>query len=163
MTTAGHAAHHGTLVFERTFDAPVAAVFSALSDPVARARWSAPTDAAVLIYDEADFRVGGRDFFRRGAKSDPKHRGETRYLDIAPNRRIVSTEVIDEHDRRLAVAVNALELEPVGVGAKSTPTVQLAALDGPGVIEGSKAGYAGALDNPARELRSPSTSQGKAP
>ena len=86
--------HHGTIVFERIFAAPAPRVFAALSDPVARARWSAPSDTAVLIYDEADFRAGGRDIFRCGAKNDPRYRGETHYCDIVPNRRIVYTETV---------------------------------------------------------------------
>jgi uncharacterized protein YndB with AHSA1/START domain len=122
-------------------------------DPVARARWSPPSDTAILIYDEAEFRVGGSDVFRCGAKTDPRYRGETRYHDIVANRRIVWTEVIDELDKRLSVTVTTLELEPDGERAKFKLTVQLAALDGRAIIEGTKAGYTGALDNLTRELQ----------
>jgi uncharacterized protein YndB with AHSA1/START domain len=149
---AEHATHHATIVFERIFDASAERVFAALSDPVARARWSAPSDTAVLIYDEADFRVGGRDIFRCGAKNDPRYRGETHYRDIVPNRRIVSTETVDELDTRLSVALTTVELEADGERTKLKLTVQLAALDDPRMIDGTKAGYAGALDNLARFL-----------
>jgi uncharacterized protein YndB with AHSA1/START domain len=147
------AIHHATLLFERSFDVPVSAVFAAFSDPAARARWGAPSDTAALVYDEADFRIGGRDVFRCGAKSDLRYRGETRYVDIARDRRIVATEVIDELDRRLSAAVTTLEFEPEREGARLKLTVQLASLDGPGMIEGSRMGYAGALDNLDLELR----------
>jgi uncharacterized protein YndB with AHSA1/START domain len=48
--------HHGTLVFDRTYDAPSARVYAAFADPVARASWSAPSDTAIFVYDETDFR-----------------------------------------------------------------------------------------------------------
>jgi uncharacterized protein YndB with AHSA1/START domain len=144
---AEHAIHHATIVFERIFDAPAQRVFATLSDPVARARWSAPSDTAVIIYDEADFRVGGRDIFRCGAKNDPRYRGETHYCNIVPNRLIVSTETVDELDTRLSVALTTIELEPDGGRTKLKLTVQLAALNDPRMIDGTKAGYTGALDN----------------
>ena len=67
---------HATLVFERKIPAPPEKVFAALADPQARIAWGAPSDTAVLIYDESDFREGGRDCFRCGAKADPTPEGE---------------------------------------------------------------------------------------
>ncbi|HWD57954.1 MAG TPA: SRPBCC family protein [Stellaceae bacterium] len=144
--------HHATLVFDRTFEAPVERVFSALSDPVARAQWSAPSETAVLIYDQADFRIGGCDIFRCGTKSDPRYRGETRYCDIVPNRRIISIETIDELETLLSAALATLELTPDGERTRLKLTVQLAALGDKRMIDGTKLGYAGALDNLARFL-----------
>jgi uncharacterized protein YndB with AHSA1/START domain len=146
------ATHHATIVFERMFDAPAQRVFAALSDPVARARWGAPSDTVVMIYDEADFRVGGRDIFRCGAKNDPQYRGETHYRNIVPNRRIISTETVDELDTRLSVALTTIELEADGERTKLKLTVQLTALGDPRMIDGTKEGYTGALDNLARFL-----------
>ena len=82
---------HATITLERSYSAPVELVFSEFADPVARARWSAPSED-VLIYDEADFRIGGKDVFRCGPKDDPKVRGETRYLLIVPNARVVQAK-----------------------------------------------------------------------
>jgi uncharacterized protein YndB with AHSA1/START domain len=147
-----NSAHHGNLVFERTYDAPIARVYAAFADPVARATWSAPTDTALFVYDETDFRIGGRDVFRCGSKADPQYRGETRYHDIVPERRIVSTETVDQLDRRLSVAVVTLEFAPEDERTTLKLTVQLVSLDGPGMIEGMKMGYSGALDNVGRYL-----------
>jgi hypothetical protein len=83
-----------TLVFERKISAPTEAVFAAAADPVKRERWGTPSDTAVVIYDETDFREGGQDKFRCGSKSNPNIHGITNYLDIAINRRIVSSETI---------------------------------------------------------------------
>jgi uncharacterized protein YndB with AHSA1/START domain len=106
----------------------------------------------VLIYDEADFRVGGRDTFRCGAKSDPKFLGETRYHDIIPDRRIVSSATIDTNGKRLSVALTTMDLEPEGSSTKVKLAVQIVSLDSPDMIEGTKIGYTGSLDNLAREL-----------
>ena len=79
---------HATIVLERTYQAPLERVFSEFADPVARARWSPPSND-VLIYDQTDFRAGGRDLFRCGHKNDPKLCGETMYHLIVPNKRVV--------------------------------------------------------------------------
>ncbi len=140
--------HHVTLVFERICEAPVKTVFAAFANPKARSRWSAPSDTAVLIYDEADFRIGGRDVFRCGAKTDPRFRGETRYLDIVPNRRIISSETIETDGTRLSVSLVTVDLEPAAeTSTYVSLTVQLVSLDGPGMIRRSKTGYDAALDN----------------
>jgi len=54
---------HATLVFEREIPALPKAVFAAFVDPVARVQWGTSSEAAVLIYDDADFREGGQDHF----------------------------------------------------------------------------------------------------
>jgi uncharacterized protein YndB with AHSA1/START domain len=67
---------HATITLERSYRAPVERVFSEFADPVARGRWSPPSND-LLICDQTDFRAGGRDLFRCGTKTDPKFRGET--------------------------------------------------------------------------------------
>jgi uncharacterized protein YndB with AHSA1/START domain len=95
---------HATIALQHSYSASLERVFSEFADPVARALWSAPSHDA-LIYDEADFRVGGKDVFRCGPKGDPKFRGETRYLDIVPNARVGSSETVEVNGRRLAVDI----------------------------------------------------------
>jgi uncharacterized protein YndB with AHSA1/START domain len=51
---------------------------------------------------EEDFRVGGRDVARCGAKDDPRFRVESRYVDIVPGQRIITTETIHENTKLLA-------------------------------------------------------------
>lgn len=103
--------HHATITLERSYPAPLERLFSEFADPVSRARWSAPSEE-VLIYDEADFRIGGKDVFRCGPKGDPKFRGETCYLLIVPNVRVVSSETLDMDDQRIAVSLTTLDFEP---------------------------------------------------
>src|SRR5258707_284077 len=73
---------HGTVVVERMLDVPVSRVYAAIANAEERARWSAPSDTAVFVYDETNFSIGGRDLARCGAKEDPRYRVEARYVDI---------------------------------------------------------------------------------
>jgi uncharacterized protein YndB with AHSA1/START domain len=146
------ATDHGTVVVERTLDVPVARVYSALADAKQRAAWGAPSDTSAFIYDEADFRVGGRDVARCGAKEDPRYRVETRYVDIVPERRVVSTETIHEIDKLLAANITTLELVPDGRRTRLKVTVQVVSFVGPGMIRNTKDGHEGSLANMARYL-----------
>jgi len=137
---------HATITLERTYRAPLERVFSEFADPVARARWSAPSND-VLIYDQTEFRSGGRDLFGCGPKNDPKFRGETFYHLIVPNRRVVSSETLDVDGQRLAVSLNTLDFEPAGEGTNLKVTVQMVSFVGAGMIEGYESGNKGALEN----------------
>lgn len=59
-----------TIILERTCKAMPARVFEAWRDPVARERWSKPSDDTGLFYDQADVRVGGEHISRCGPKDD---------------------------------------------------------------------------------------------
>ena len=143
--------HHATITMERFFPAPIERVFSEFADPVARSRCSALSND-VLVYDEADFRQGGRDVFRCGPPNDLKFRGETTYHLIIPNKCVVSSETMDTDGRRLAVSLSTLDLEPTGAGVTLRLTVQIVSLVGSGMIEAFKSGNYGALENLARHL-----------
>jgi uncharacterized protein YndB with AHSA1/START domain len=144
-------ADHVTITLERYYPAPVERVFPEFADPVARSRWSAPSND-VLIYDEADFRQGGRDVFRCGPPADPKFRGETTYHVIVPNQRVVSSETVDADGKRLAVSLMTLDFESAGDGSTVTLTVQIVSLVGPGMFEGYESGYQSALEGLSSHL-----------
>jgi uncharacterized protein YndB with AHSA1/START domain len=84
---------------------------------------------------------------RCGAKDDPRYRALTYYLDIVPDRRIVSSEVVDEVGNPLGASIVTLELESDGTGTKIRLTVQVASFGGTAMIEGTRMGYAGSLEN----------------
>ena len=142
---------HATIKLEHSYAAPLERVFSEFADPAARARWSAPSNDA-LIYDEADFRVGGKDVFRCGPKGNPKFRGETRYLHIVPNARVVSSETVDMDGQPLAVALTTLDFEPTDDGTNLTVTLQIVSFAGPDMIHGYESGNKSALNNLAQHL-----------
>jgi uncharacterized protein YndB with AHSA1/START domain len=141
---------HTTLVFEREIAASPEAVFAAIGDPVARAQWGAPSDTAIVIYDEADFREGGQDRFRCGSKANPNIYGVTHYLDIVPNRRVVSSETIVVDGRRLCVSLTTLELASDGNGTRLKSTTQLASFIGEDMVKGHTTGTNAYLDSLGR-------------
>lgn len=142
---------HATITLERAYQAPVERVFSEFADPVVRAQWSPPSEDS-FVYDEADFRVGGKDVFRCGPRGDLKFRGETRYLLILPNVRVVFSETLDTNGQPLAASLTTLEFEPAEGGAKLKVTVQLASFVGPGMVAGYESGNRSALENLAHHL-----------
>jgi uncharacterized protein YndB with AHSA1/START domain len=141
---------HVTLMFEREIPAPVEKVFTAFADPVTRTEWGAPSDTAVVIYDETDFREGGQDRFRCGSKSNPNIHGTTRYLDIIANRRVVSSETIVVEGKRLCASLTTLELTPDGGKTKLKSTTQLSSFIGEDMVKGHEAGTNASLDNLVR-------------
>jgi uncharacterized protein YndB with AHSA1/START domain len=78
---------------------------------------------------------------------DPKFRGETRYLDIVPNARVVSSETVDADGQRLAVALTTLDLEPTEDGTNLTVTIQMVSFVEPDMIHSYESGNKSALKN----------------
>jgi uncharacterized protein YndB with AHSA1/START domain len=138
---------HATLIFERMVPATCNQVFTAYADVDQRRKWGAPSDNTALIYDQANFREGGEDAFRCGAKSNPNIHGATRYLDIVVNRRIVSTETISVDGRRLCASIQTLELDPDDDRTKLKSTIQLVSFVGQDMIKGHESGTNASLDN----------------
>src|SRR6202012_2233338 len=125
MTRNSRKVTHATVVFHRVCAAPVRRVFKAFADAKEREKWGTPSDNTAFIYDETDFRVGGRDVFRCGPKKNPQFRGTTLYLDIVANERIVSSETVEAGGSRLFVSLTTTIFEPKGKGTKLTVTVQV--------------------------------------
>ncbi len=143
--------HHATIKLQGFYAAPVERVFSEFADPAARAKWSAPQNDT-LVYDKADFREGGGDVFRCGPPNDLRFQGETAYQVIVPDKCVISTEILTEGGKRLAVALNTFSFEATGEGTLLKVTVQLISFVGPGMVEGYESGNKGALEGLARYL-----------
>jgi len=144
-----------TLLFERTVSASCEQVFNAYADLSQRTAWGAPSDKTAFIYDEADFREGGQDRFRCGPKPSPNIHGVTRYLEITPNRRIVSSETITVDGKCLCASLTTLEFAPDGDRTKLTHTTQLASFIGEDMVRGHTQGTNASLDNLVQYFCSP--------
>ena len=143
---------HGTIVVEQMINIPVSRAYSAFADPKERVRWGAPSDTAAFIYDAVDFRVGGMDLIRCGAKDDLRYRVEVRYINIVDERRVVWTETIRDPDKLLATNITTLEFMPHGQRTRLKVTVQVTSFVGVGMIQNTKAGQEGSLGSMARYL-----------
>ena len=141
---------HATLVFQREVPATVDRVFDALANGGLRSEWGAPSDTATLIYDTESFIVGGESRFRCGSKANPNIHGTTRYLQIIPGSRIVSSETIDLDGRRLCASLTTLELSPHGNVTKLKSTTHVASFIGSEMIRGTEVGNNSSLDNLVR-------------
>jgi uncharacterized protein YndB with AHSA1/START domain len=148
---------HDTLVFERVFTVPPARVYSAYADVDQRARWSAPSESAGVVYSSSDFRIGGEDRFRCGDKHDLRYVGVLRYEDLVDNERIVYCERIATDAVPLAVSLVTWELSANGVGTRLRVTAQVTSFVGADMIDGTRAGTNAALDNLAVALSPPAT------
>lgn len=144
--------HHSTMVLGHTFNAPVGRVFTAFSDPVERGRWCARGAVASVVFDELDFRIGGRDVFRFGQNSILQFQGQALYHDIVAERRIVSTETIDLRQTRLSVAVITVEFEPIGTCTKFRLTRQSVSFDGAEMLEDMNIIYETLIDRLTRHF-----------
>ncbi len=143
---------HETLVFERDLPCPLDQLWRAFESPEARARWGRPSPSAIIIYEAADFRIGGRDLLRCGSIEDPRFDVEAIYLDIRPNQRIIYAERVSEGDALLSGALHTVEMEAAPTGSKLRLTVQIAALDGADMVQGVSHGMTAALQNLTDEL-----------
>jgi len=145
--------NHETLVFERRYEAAAERVFQAFANPEARMRWGAPSPNAGLVYDAADFRVGGVDIGRCGPRINMIYAIEVRYLDIVPAERIIWTEAVSEGGNPLSFSMITTLFQPDGSHTLLSITDQIVAFGGPRMIAGSREGFSAALDNLHAELR----------
>ena len=95
---------HDTVVLERSFPVRPATVFAAFADPGQRALWSFPGEQWELETFEQDFRVGGREESRFGPRGAATLHDVGTFLDIVPDRRIVT----DDHQQTSIAGVGEL-------------------------------------------------------
>ncbi|HRP11267.1 MAG TPA: SRPBCC domain-containing protein, partial [Terricaulis sp.] len=137
---------HATIVMERTYNAAPARVFAAWADVEARKRWSAPADNIQIVYEESDFREGGRDVSRCIEPGNADHVAIVHYLDIRSNQRIVFAESVAHGNANVSSALISVELTPAGAATRLNLTMQIAAYDGSKMEDGYQFGWSAALD-----------------
>lgn len=142
---------HDTLVLERDYAASPERVFAAWADPEARKRWSVP-DGTGLEFIHTDFRTGGTDVFRCGAIGNLEWHGDAQYMEIVPDRRVISAERMSLHGVRASVNLLTAEFKPKEAGTHLLVTIQIAALDGSDMLEGFRDGWREILGKLAHEV-----------
>lgn len=144
--------NHATIVIERSYEASPTRLFAAFTDPAARMRWGVPSSNVELVYDEADFRIGGVDVSRCGPRGNLIYHVEARYHDIMPGQRIVYSEVVRQGEFPLSFALITVDFEATAGGSRLVLTDQVTAYGGASMIDGHRAGHEGALDGLRMEL-----------
>lgn len=164
--TACYPTAHGTFVVERRYDASPARVFNAWADPVAFRRWYVDGDArddgvkAHVLEWSHDFRVGGSagGRFRFGDESNPVVFNDTSYLDLVPDRRIITSYVMGfdraEGRERFSACLATIDLFADGEGTRLVYTEQGAFFgeDGAAHIPMRERGCADMLEFLGRDL-----------
>ena len=143
---------HATLVMARTYNAPPQRVFAAWADVEARKRWSAPAENIAIVYEEADFREGGRDVSRCIEPNNEDYIATVYYLDIRNAERLVFAEDVKHGAKRVSTALISITFIPHGAQTQLHLTLQIASFDGSNMEQGYQFGWSAALDNLAKEF-----------
>lgn len=141
-----HSVTHSNFTIERDYPVSPARVFAAWATAEALLRWAAPGDDWVQTIERFEFRVGGGETSRFGPKGGAPYVNETRYEDIVPNARIVSSGAMTHEGVRLFAGILTLTFEAAGQGCRCTLTEQGVFLDGHDVAGNHEGGWNVMLD-----------------
>ncbi|MGC4092665.1 MAG: SRPBCC family protein [Polyangiaceae bacterium] len=125
---------HGSFTIERNYAAPPAKVFDTFADAATKRRWAVEGPGVEVVEHSLDFRVGGREKSRvrfmaqfEGAPPEGTAMGnDSTYLDIVPNQRIVSANVMVMGDQRMSASLITVQLFAAGKGTRLVLTEQTA-------------------------------------
>ena len=126
---------HSTFVLERSFQKPVERVFAAFADEGKKRRWFGEGAAHDVEEFAMDFKVGGGERFRYRFKEGSLFPGVVltntgSYLEIVPNRRVVTASTMDFGGRRISASLVTIELVSTEKGTDLICTHQGAFLRG---------------------------------
>jgi uncharacterized protein YndB with AHSA1/START domain len=127
MRSVVHASFH----LERTYDAPVARVWRALTDEGAKTQWFAGTPGRwKLLERHMDVRVGGTERLKGRWEGGVVSTFDATYHDVIVNERLVYSYVMHLDDKKISVSLATMELQADGSRTRLMVTEQGAFLDG---------------------------------
>jgi uncharacterized protein YndB with AHSA1/START domain len=121
---------HATFCIERTYPAPCAKVFAALTDPKAKAKWFTGGPGYTLLARSMDAGPGGREHVQGRWDSGMVSTFDALYHDVIPDLRVVYAYEMHINERKISVSLATFELKPTGAGTRLVMTEQGAFLDG---------------------------------
>ena len=146
---------HDTITVDRLLaDVAPAVVFEAWADPALRSQWDNPGDDFVVTEQTQDFRVGGRLTSRFGPPGNPRYWSEGQFLNIVPNRRIISAGTMHDGSSVTSVTLFTVELTAAGSGTRLVLTDQSAFLDAAETPADRRSGWQTIADRLTRFLSS---------
>lgn len=150
---------HSTFVLERSYPKSPERVFSAFSSAPQKSRWFFTGRSTDLEKYELDFREGGSEHAYLRFKEGSPFPGvamitDTTYLDITPNRRIVTSSTMTIGENRVSAALVTFELLPTDKGTDLICTHQGAFFEGSGGPEMREEGWRKIFENLDKELAS---------
>ena len=122
---------HDTFRLERSYDAPVARVWRALTDEAAKQKWFGGTPGSwELLERHTDVRVGGREWLKGRWEGGMVSTFEAIYHDVITNERLVYSYEMYLDDKKISVSLATLQLKAAGGKTTLMVTEQGAFLDG---------------------------------
>ena len=122
---------HATFHLERTYDAPVARVWKALTDETAKQKWFGGADGRwELLERRMDVRVGGSERVRGRWEGGVVSTFDATYHDVIPNERLVYSYEMHLDDKKISVSLATMQLKAAGGKTTLMVTEQGAFLDG---------------------------------
>jgi uncharacterized protein YndB with AHSA1/START domain len=129
--TSTRSVAHGTFNLKRTYDAPAARVWQALTDKAAKQKWFAGTPGQwELLERHMDVRVGGRERLKGRWEGGVVSTFDATYFDVIPSERLVYAYEMHLDDKKISVSLATLQLKAEGGKTTLTVTEQGAFLDG---------------------------------
>lgn len=122
---------HAMFHLERTYDAPVARVWKALTDQAAKSKWfGGPPERWELLERHMDVRVGGTERAKGRWEGGVVSTFDALYHDVIPNERLVYSYVMHLDEKKISVSLATMELMAAGAKTTLKVTEQGAFLDG---------------------------------
>ena len=145
--------HHDTFTIERTYPSPPTAVFRALTEEDAKARWFLPPGDWKASNYRFDCRVGGTEHVESTPPGGEPHVFDAVYHELVPNQRVIFSYDMHLAGKHLSVSLTTIELAAVAGGTRLTFTEQGAFLDGDAASATSRVeGSEWLLDNLGKAL-----------
>ena len=122
---------HATFHLERAYDAPIARVWRALTDPSAKQKWfGGPPGDWELIERHMDVRVGGTERLKGRWQGGVVSTFDAVYHDVIEAERLVYTYEMHLGERKISVSLATMQLKAEGGKTTLMVTEQGAFLDG---------------------------------
>jgi uncharacterized protein YndB with AHSA1/START domain len=121
----------GMFHLQRSYDAPAARVWRALTEEAAKAKWFGGTDGRwELLERRMDVRVGGRERLKGRWEGGVVSTFDAVYHDVVPLARLVYSYTMHLDDKKISVSLATLQLQADEGKTTLTVTEQGAFLDG---------------------------------
>jgi uncharacterized protein YndB with AHSA1/START domain len=122
---------HATFHLERTYDAPVARVWKALTDEQAKQKWfGGPAGRWELLERHMDVRIGGSERLRGRWEGGVVSTFDASYYDVIPNERLVYCYEMYLDSKKISVSLATMQLKAQGGKTTLKVSEQGAFLDG---------------------------------
>ncbi len=129
--TGARSVVHATFHLTRSYDAPVARVWKALTDAAAKQKWFAGTPGRwEQLERHMDVRVGGSERLKGRWEGGVVSTFDAVYHDVIANERLVYSYTMHLDDKKISVSLATIQLRSENAGTALTITEQGAFLDG---------------------------------